>query len=106
MTEPPNTRPPEGSHADPDGSTPEDPRLRAHRERLEIAVMTGERLHLQWSPGAGDVRGARLVPLSVTRIDGQWRLIARDIDDGTSLTIPLAQIRNLPSPDKSPVAGN
>ncbi|MFN4262760.1 MAG: hypothetical protein ACK4IT_03820 [Thioalkalivibrionaceae bacterium] len=80
--------------------------LRTHRERLEIAALTGEILNLMWSPKAGQVRAARLRPQAVEFSGGQWLLRAIDLDDEKTLTIPLASIRNLPSPDKTPLASD
>lgn len=70
------------------------------RERLEIAVLTAERLDLQWADEDSDrAYMARIEPREVVVEDGRAYLLAVD-EDGAALRIRLDLIRNLPTPVK------
>ncbi|AOV18118.1 hypothetical protein BJI67_14540 [Acidihalobacter aeolianus] len=71
------------------------------RERLEIAVLTGEILSLNWADEASDAAYlGRVRPLEVIADDdGPGYLRALD-DSGVEVRIRLDLIRNLPTPVK------
>jgi hypothetical protein len=71
------------------------------RERLEIATLTGEILHLYWSDEASDTAYFGLLrPLKVIDMtDSPGYLIAVD-ENGNEAHIRLDLIHNLPTPVK------
>ena len=71
------------------------------RERLEIAVLTGERLSLQWADEDSDraYMGRVQAREVVEEDDGRTYLDAVD-DDGSQVHIRIDLIRNLPTPVK------
>ncbi|MEJ2654756.1 MAG: hypothetical protein P8Z69_05515 [Acidihalobacter sp.] len=71
------------------------------RERLEIAVLTGERLSLQWADEDSDrAYMGRIQPREVVENgDGRTYLDAID-EDGAKIRIRVDLIRNLPTPVK------
>jgi len=69
------------------------------RERLEIAILTGETLQLNWAePDSGRAWMGRVSPQALREADGhQW------LDgecEGQAVQIRLDLIRNLPTPVK------
>ncbi|MEJ2633268.1 MAG: hypothetical protein P8011_13225 [Acidihalobacter sp.] len=71
------------------------------RERLEIAVLTGEHLSLQWADEDSDrAYMGRIQPREVVENgDGRTYLDAID-EDGAKIRIRVDLIRNLPTPVK------
>jgi hypothetical protein len=71
------------------------------RERLEIAVLTGERLSLQWADEDSDraYMGRVQAREVIEEDDGRTYLDAVD-DDGGPVHIRIDLIRNLPTPVK------
>lgn len=70
------------------------------RERLEIAVLTGERLDLQWADEASErAYMGRVQAREVLDEDNGSYLVALD-DSGASVRIRIDLIRNLPTPVK------
>ena len=71
------------------------------RERLEIAVLTGERLNLQWADEDSDRTYVGRVQARevVEEDDGRTYLDATD-DNGDAVRIRIDLIRNLPTPVK------
>jgi hypothetical protein len=69
-------------------------------ERLQIAILTGEVLALQWAETEGDrAFVAKVSPLSVEDLDGA-RWLHANTEDGEAVRIRLDLIRNLPTPVK------
>lgn len=70
------------------------------RERLEIAVLTGERLALQWADEDSDrAYMGRIEPREVVEEEERAYLLAIN-DEGDPVRIRLDLIRNLPTPVK------
>ncbi|MEJ2059426.1 MAG: hypothetical protein P8Y64_02910 [Gammaproteobacteria bacterium] len=70
------------------------------RERLEIAILTGELLDLHWVEEDSDHAWmARLRPTGIDEKDGAQYLEALN-DQGETQRIRLDLIRNLPTPVK------
>lgn len=70
------------------------------RERLEIAVLTGERLDLQWADEDSDrAYLGRVEPREIVEEDGRAYLLAVG-EDNAAVRIRLDLIRNLPTPVK------
>jgi predicted DNA-binding transcriptional regulator YafY len=69
-------------------------------ERLEIAILTGETLALNWADEDTDQAWmGRVRPLEVIQHDGRLYLEA-DNEQGERIRIRLDLIRNLPTPVK------
>ena len=70
------------------------------RERLEISVLTGERLDLQWADETSDRAFlARVEPRAVIEENGALYLLGQTAQ-GEDVRIRLDLIRNLPTPVK------
>jgi hypothetical protein len=69
-------------------------------ERLEIAILTGETLALNWADEHSDQAWmGRVTPLEVIELEGRRYLKANN-EQGETVTIRLDLIRNLPTPVK------
>jgi len=70
------------------------------RERLEIAILCGEQMQLQWADEANSrAYLARVTPLGIEEQAEQSYLTAAT-DEGEQVRIRLDLIRNLPTPMK------
>lgn len=69
-------------------------------ERIEIAILTTERLDLHWADeNTQQAYMSRVDPLEVIDVEGRHYLRARN-DEGAEIRIRLDLIRNLPTPVK------
>lgn len=69
-------------------------------ERLEIAILTGERLDLHWADEHSQrAYASRILPQEVLDIEGRQYLQAVN-DEGQDVLLRLDLIRNLPTPVK------
>ncbi|MGD8643206.1 MAG: hypothetical protein PVI15_02900 [Chromatiales bacterium] len=70
------------------------------RERMQIAILTGERLQLHWADEVSSrAYMANVEPLELMQRDGRDYLKALS-EDRSELLIRLDLIRNLPTPVK------
>ncbi|WP_018873623.1 hypothetical protein [Thioalkalivibrio sp. ALJ16] len=68
-------------------------------ERLEIAILTGETLQLNWAePDSNQAWWGKVVPQALREADGYAWLDGEC--EGRSVQIRLDRIRNLPTPVK------
>ncbi|MEJ2480573.1 MAG: hypothetical protein P8Y78_10445 [Acidihalobacter sp.] len=71
------------------------------RERLEIAVLTGERLSLQWADEESDrAYMGRVQAREVVEEDNGCTYLDAIGEDGTPVRIRVDLIRNMPTPVK------
>ncbi|MGC9127902.1 MAG: hypothetical protein ACP5D5_07665 [Acidithiobacillus sp.] len=70
-------------------------------ERLQIAILTSEQMRLHWEdPDSGMHYYERVLPVALESSGDGDLLRCRLLDEDREIQVPVARIRNLPTPVK------